>query len=321
MLRTRRLVRGSTCSRRLLSAQAISHRLPSPYSIHMTLRRNVVALFVTGSIRDNADSPPRSPAPLVLDGNSVAVIDPTTNSVVDEIAVGGRPSTIALGGGSAWVGNRDDDTLLRIDEHTRRVVHTIGLGVDPAHVLFAAGAVWIGLPENVVLRVDPQFDEVAATIPLPGGRDAPCGPQQLVGGPAYVWILHCGARPARRPSLPERPRRHRPRPQRCRRAAAQRSPRRDRGRGRRAHGTPVLAPDEHPARLRRRRLRRRAEPAQADGAGGRRPRRRPHPRQGGAVPRLHLVAEGGPRPAPDREHRDARLLGRRRRRLLPPRYD
>ena len=49
------------------------------------------------------------------------------------------------------------------------------------------------------------------------------------------------------------------------------------------------------------------------------PRRRPHSRDVRAVPRLHVDAEGGPRPAADREPRDARLR-RSARRLLPRRH-
>ena len=82
---------------------------------------------------------------------------------------------------------------------------------------------------------------------------------------------------------------------------------------------PLLPDDEHPPRLRGRRLRRQAEPPEEDGDGRRRARCRSHPRHVRAVPRLHVDAEGGPRPAPDRESRDARLR-RPARRLLPRRH-
>ena len=53
--------------------------------------------------------------------------------------------------------------------------------------------------------------------------------------------------------------------------------------------------DEHPQGLRGRRLRRLAEPAQADGDGRGRAGRRSHSGHVGAVPRLHVDAEGRPR--------------------------
>ena len=70
-------------------------------------------------------------------------------------------------------------------------------------------------------------------------------------------------------------------------------------------GEGALLDHEHPPGLRRRRLRREPEPAEADGDGGGDRRRRAHPRHGRALPRLHLDAEGGARPAGDRELRDA----------------
>ena len=118
----------------------------------------------------------------------------------------------------------------------------------------------------------------------------------------------------------ERSARHDPRAERRRSAHAQRQPRAHRRRTEDAVRRPAVFPDdEHPPRLRGRRLRRQAEPAEEDGDGGRRARCRPHPRDVRAVPRLHVDAEGRARPAPDRESRDARLH-RPARRLLPRRH-
>ena len=63
-----------------------------------------------------------SPEPFVLAGDSVAVIDPETDTIVGEIPVGGRPTGPAVGEGSVWVGNRDDNTLSRIDPKSLEVV-------------------------------------------------------------------------------------------------------------------------------------------------------------------------------------------------------
>ena len=107
-----------------------------------------------------------APAPLELVGNSVAVIDPGTDTIVGEIPVGGRPTGPAVGEGSVWVGNRDDNTLLRIDPTTLDVIRTIGLGVAPKEVEVGAGSVWV-LGDWAVLRVDPAINEVVDTVPLP----------------------------------------------------------------------------------------------------------------------------------------------------------
>ena len=47
----------------------------------------------------------------VVAPNSVAIIDPESNSVTGSIPVGIRPSSVAVGEGSVWVGNLDDRTL------------------------------------------------------------------------------------------------------------------------------------------------------------------------------------------------------------------
>jgi len=98
-------------------------------------------------------------SPVSVPPNSVAVIDPKTNRVVDTITgVGLRPGPIAAGFGSLWVGNVDDKTLRRIDLRTRRLGRTIPLGATPTAVAVGAGAVWVvhGLLGRIT-RVDPQF--------------------------------------------------------------------------------------------------------------------------------------------------------------------
>ena len=93
-------------------------------------------------------------------------------------------------------------------------------------------------------------------------------------------------------TFPERPGRDGPRGERRRRPPPQRPPRPHRRRRpsdlRRARH---VRRHEHPQGLRRRR------PAEEDGAGGGRPRRRADPGQRGALPRLHVDADAGPRAA------------------------
>jgi YVTN family beta-propeller protein len=131
-------------------------------------------------------SPPASPVKLV--GDSVAAIDPASLSVVAEIPVGGRPGGVAVGMGSVWVANGEDNMLLRIDPRSRKVVRTIGLPVQPREVAVGSESVWIASSSgDEVLRVDPESNEVVGTIRLPHGRDMCCGPELAVSGRA-VWV-------------------------------------------------------------------------------------------------------------------------------------
>ena len=122
-----------------------------------------IAAALVAAARDPSGG---APAPLELVGDSVAVIDPETDSIVGEIPVGGRPTGPAVGEGSVWVGNRDDNTLLRIDPRSLDVVRTIGLGVTPTEVEVGAGSVWV-LSDRALLRVDPSINHVVDTVPLP----------------------------------------------------------------------------------------------------------------------------------------------------------
>ena len=66
----------------------------------------------------------------VVAPNSLAIIDPESNTVVDSVGVGIRPSSVAVGAGAVWVGNLDDETLQRIDYTTRTLQRTYGLHAD-----------------------------------------------------------------------------------------------------------------------------------------------------------------------------------------------
>ena len=136
----------------------------------------VVAFFVF-----EGDDAPR----VVVPPNSVAVIDPATNDVVQAIQVGIRPGPITAGGGEVWVGNRDDRNLTRIDMRTRRPAGTVSLdGRTPTGLAFDRGTVWVahGLLGSVSL-VDAQLGDVVArdtghtrrgrTLPRGASRRAP----------------------------------------------------------------------------------------------------------------------------------------------------
>ncbi len=123
----------------------------------------VVAAVVAAASRNSSRHPQ---SPLKLAGDSVAVIDPDTNAILGEIPVGGRPTGPAVGEGSVWVGNRDDNTLLRINPRSRKIVRTIGLGLTPTDIAVGAGSVWV-LSDRTLLQVDPATNHVVARRRLP----------------------------------------------------------------------------------------------------------------------------------------------------------
>jgi YVTN family beta-propeller protein len=147
-----------------------------------------VVLAIVAALVADARHPSGSPRPLVLAGDSVVVVDPTTDTVVAEIPIGGRPAGPAIGEGSVWVGNRDDKTLLRIDPRSRVIVRTIGLGVAPTDVEVGAGSVWV-LSDGALLRVDPAVNDVVDTIRLRRGSGQRWS--QMEVSPHAVYVCRC----------------------------------------------------------------------------------------------------------------------------------
>ena len=139
------------------------------------------------------------PGGITVEPNSVAVIDPKTNAVVDAVSAGTEPGPITSGGGAVWVGNAGNVTgksVTRIDPRSRKVVETIPLDATPTGVAFGHGHLWVahGLTGQVA-RIDPAFygkdtiDDVAKT------RFASVG--AIAAGNDAVWAVFGDATLAR----------------------------------------------------------------------------------------------------------------------------
>jgi DNA-binding SARP family transcriptional activator/streptogramin lyase len=132
--------------------------------------------------------------------NSVGLFDPVAGRLVADIPIGGSPSSgesrpnLAVGLGSVWVCNVDDQTLLRIDPRTHAVTRTIGLGVRPAAVTVGHGAVWVvPRPATIVIKLD-ALGNIIQRLPLSNRRLVPHLPYRgrisVASGPDAIWVLH-----------------------------------------------------------------------------------------------------------------------------------
>ena len=74
--------------------------------------------------------------------NSIAVVDPRTNEVVDDIRVGDYPTAVAAGSGSVWVGNAGDNTIQWIDAKTHRPSFATA-AQQPLDLAVTRHALWI----------------------------------------------------------------------------------------------------------------------------------------------------------------------------------
>jgi YVTN family beta-propeller protein len=121
--------------------------------------------------------------------NSVAVVDPESNSVVASVPVGIRPSSIAAENGVVWAANLEDRTLSRIDPSTRTVKQNISLDATPTGVSVGAGAVWIanGIL-GTVSRLDPSVNTVVETVDVTFRSEA----GSVATGEGAVWAAFGG---------------------------------------------------------------------------------------------------------------------------------
>lgn len=125
-----------------------------------------------------------------IDADHVGIIDPRSNTIVGEIAVGARPAAVAVGHGSVWVANAEDGTVMRIDPQTRRIVKTIGIGAPASSLAVSRDAVWVGNGSaGTVSRIDPTSNAVIATLDLRGPDPlVPNGVQSITAGGGGVWV-------------------------------------------------------------------------------------------------------------------------------------
>ena len=125
--------------------------------------------------------------PIVVARGSVVSIDPATNRVVADVALGGgaRPGELAGGAGGLWVTNAAQQTVVRIDPRTHAVAQTYDLGASPADIALDAHAAWVvtGL-DNSLERIDVETGDVRST-PLPS---VPAGSYAVATGGGKVWV-------------------------------------------------------------------------------------------------------------------------------------
>jgi YVTN family beta-propeller protein len=144
----------------------------------------VVAVIAALLLRDREAS-------VAVRANSVAVVDPDTGRVVDDIPVGTRPGPITFGAGSLWVGNLDDRAVTRIDARERTALRNITLdNRTPTGLAFGFKAVWVAHGRRgEVSRIDPQFNDVAPPINVVGTAFY-VGPNGAVTtGEGSVWAV------------------------------------------------------------------------------------------------------------------------------------
>lgn len=128
---------------------------------------------------------------IVAQGNSVAVIDPGANRVVNQIPVGARPAAIAAGAGSLWVSNLDDQTVSQIDLAKLQRLNSTAFPDAPTGIAVTDGAVWTAAPNTgklsvTVGKIDPQFGNRTSVRTL--GNVDQGGSGSVAAGREGLWV-------------------------------------------------------------------------------------------------------------------------------------
>jgi len=105
--------------------------------------------------------------------NSVARLDPKTNTVAATIAVGTEPcSGLAVAFGSLWVPNCGDKTIARVDLKTSAVAPAIRTTIASSEgsIVAGAGSIWILTDaKGTLARFDPATNALVAEVYVAAG--------------------------------------------------------------------------------------------------------------------------------------------------------
>ena len=87
--------------------------------------------------------------------NSLVVVDPSRNRIVDVVPVGHTPRGVAVGRDYVWVANSADGTITQIGKKSLSIVQTIGLGEQATDLVESAGSVWVATGmDNTLVQLD-----------------------------------------------------------------------------------------------------------------------------------------------------------------------
>jgi DNA-binding SARP family transcriptional activator len=100
--------------------------------------------------------------------HSVGVVALKSGRLIADTGLASGPDSVVVGGGSVWIGDRAQQTVLRIDPVTRRVTETIGVGTDVRALAVGFGELWAAGGSRLT-KIDLTTGAVQATI-VPAAR-------------------------------------------------------------------------------------------------------------------------------------------------------
>src|SRR5436190_5809896 len=92
--------------------------------------------------------------PIEIRGNSLVLIDETSDNVIADVGVGRDPSRVVYGHGAFWVVSHEAGVVVRVDADSKAATR-FHIGEDPYDVAIGGGALWgPDHDEQRLLRVD-----------------------------------------------------------------------------------------------------------------------------------------------------------------------
>jgi YVTN family beta-propeller protein len=125
--------------------------------------------------------------PILATKNSLAVIDPHSDRVVNVIPIGATPRGVTVGTHSVWTANAGEGTVSEIDPEKLRVVQTIGLGLAATDLVESAGEVWVATgSDNNIVRIDARSGGILARAKI--SRDQFASAYAIAAGANAIWV-------------------------------------------------------------------------------------------------------------------------------------
>jgi hypothetical protein len=125
-----------------------------------------------------------------FDATGVTRIDPDSNTSQHlDLTPDDDPLSLsifgAIGFGSIWVTDFDNDEVRRYDEGDGSLQSVIEVA-DPEGIIVAGDSVWVAEHRTgSVARIDPETDQIAATVEV--GTSGTSGPERLIAVNDQIW--------------------------------------------------------------------------------------------------------------------------------------
>jgi YVTN family beta-propeller protein len=129
--------------------------------------------------------------------DTVTQIDPRSRRVVSTNSAGTSVDALAAGAGAVWITDTRQGRAVRLDP----VFHAVGrpikvapesLFLESSAIAVGEGGVWVANGDAEVVRVDPETNDVVATVQLSND------PSAVATGDGAVWVADVGANTATR---------------------------------------------------------------------------------------------------------------------------